>query len=408
MSHIVQFTITGLAGNPSVCQHKLDRHVNVFYGLNGAGKTSLLRILHSAMAIDSQLLENVPFKTAVVSIFSNDFKCVLTYATEREAPPEPTQTQTDTGRPPSSRGTSDTQSEDSDLVATYEDIRYPTGGTAPRRSLSDWKLIEPDVSPKLKENSTWERRYLPTSRLYLDSPSYRGMESAPPSEDDLDRHYASALQTLWKNYGYDIVSAINVAQQEGLADILRAVLSDVAPASKKQRSIDIDTAYQRMTAFVKRQKSPKLLGSRKKFAQRYELDPQLRNVVADIDRTEQKIAAIEAPRSLFQELIRRMFTGNKEVVIGDESIGVQTSEKHDIGVSALSSGEKHILRICIEMLKAKRSSIFIDEPELSLHVDWQRELISDLRGLNPEAQLVLATHSPDIMADVPDDMIFRL
>ena len=43
------------------------------------------------------------------------------------------------------------------------------------------------------------------------------------------------------------------------------------------------------------------------------------------------------------------------------------------------------------------SGIFIiDEPELSLHIDWQKDFIRYATESNPNTQLILATHSPDI------------
>ena len=64
MSHIVEFSISGLAGRKDVYSQVLDRHLNVFFGLNGSGKTSLLKILHSAMSGESRILRNVPFSSA--------------------------------------------------------------------------------------------------------------------------------------------------------------------------------------------------------------------------------------------------------------------------------------------------------------------------------------------------------
>ena len=47
--------------------------------------------------------------------------------------------------------------------------------------------------------------------------------------------------------------------------------------------------------------------------------------------------------------------------------------------------------------------IFIaDEPEISLHVIWQENLLKGIRNLNENAQLIIATHSPDIVADFSD------
>ena len=79
-----------------------------------------------------------------------------------------------------------------------------------------------------------------------------------------------------------------------------------------------------------------------------------------------------------------------------------------MGLGALSSGEKHLLWILVQVILVEESSIMIDEPELSMHIDWQKDLIHSLRALNPDAQLILATHSPEIMANVTDDNIFRI
>ena len=74
MSHITEFSIWGLAGRKEVYSQKLDRHLNVFFGLNGSGKTSLLKILDSAMERKTDNLINVPFEKAQVKIYSINFK----------------------------------------------------------------------------------------------------------------------------------------------------------------------------------------------------------------------------------------------------------------------------------------------------------------------------------------------
>ena len=48
-------------------------------------------------------------------------------------------------------------------------------------------------------------------------------------------------------------------------------------------------------------------------------------------------------------------------------------------------------------LQDKTNSILImDEPEISLHFEWQKQLIEVIRKLNPNVQLIIATHSPFI------------
>lgn len=72
----------------------------------------------------------------------------------------------------------------------------------------------------------------------------------------------------------------------------------------------------------------------------------------------------------------------------------------EFDVNDLSSGEKQIVILLAEtLLQDKKVSIFIaDEPELSLHLKWQSLLTESIRSLNPNAQILFATHSPDIVS----------
>jgi predicted ATPase len=68
-------------------------------------------------------------------------------------------------------------------------------------------------------------------------------------------------------------------------------------------------------------------------------------------------------------------------------------------IKELSSGERQILIVLtyLAFLAGENSIFVIDEPELSLHVRWQSQLIDALRELRPNGcQIILATHAPEI------------
>ncbi|TAH17608.1 MAG: ATP-binding cassette domain-containing protein [Cytophagales bacterium] len=67
----------------------------------------------------------------------------------------------------------------------------------------------------------------------------------------------------------------------------------------------------------------------------------------------------------------------------------------------LSSGEKQLLLLLLVVfLQRKQDSVLLlDEPEISLHLSWQRKLIDTLRKINPNCQLIIVTHSPSIYGD---------
>jgi predicted ATP-dependent endonuclease of OLD family len=229
------------------------------------------------------------------------------------------------------------------------------------------------------------------------------------TEESLDSFFARSVENLWSRYSAQVLRAVRTAQEQGLASILRVVLSTESANRRRRKSkLTPKTAYARVQNFLQRQGSASILGTQSAFEKRYINDPTLQDVVQDIDSVEDKIEVAMTSRNKLQELITRMFAGNKEIRFAEESIEIYTLSGDKIGLISLSSGEKHLLRIFVQTLLVGESAMMIDEPELSMHVDWQKDLIHSLRALNRNTQLIFATHSPEIMADVPDDKIFRI
>lgn len=98
--------------------------------------------------------------------------------------------------------------------------------------------------------------------------------------------------------------------------------------------------------------------------------------------------------------------GNNEGGLG---IVLKENKMEDIsiGLSSLSSGEKQLFILITEALLQKGlPHLFIaDEPELSLHIGWQRLVIGELLEMNPNAQIIIATHSPEIAGKYPNNII---
>ena len=65
----------------------------------------------------------------------------------------------------------------------------------------------------------------------------------------------------------------------------------------------------------------------------------------------------------------------------------------------LSSGEKQMLCILLTVLVEDNLPyvLFMDEPEVSLHFEWQKQLIDLILKLNPNIQLIMTTHSPAVI-----------
>ncbi len=77
------------------------------------------------------------------------------------------------------------------------------------------------------------------------------------------------------------------------------------------------------------------------------------------------------------------------------------------GISkALSSGERQILTMIYAASQMREQDIvLIDEPEIYLHVDWQRKLLEKISQQLGKKQIIACTHSPVVGADYEDEII---
>ncbi len=123
-------------------------------------------------------------------------------------------------------------------------------------------------------------------------------------------------------------------------------------------------------------------------------------LVADYEILQAKKTDIFRQRDNFINLLNSMFNGRKKFSVSEKNeLVVITKDARPIELEELSSGEKQLLIILGEtLLQRSQSVIYIaDEPELSLHVIWQEQLTGAITKLNPNAQIIFATHSPDIV-----------
>lgn len=113
----------------------------------------------------------------------------------------------------------------------------------------------------------------------------------------------------------------------------------------------------------------------------------------------QRAQELSAPKKRFQDLIDDLFreTGKRIVRTENEIRFTQIGET--LSPYQLSSGEKQMLAILLTVLVEDNRPyvLFMDEPEVSLHVDWQQRLIDLILDLNPNVQIILTTHSPAVI-----------
>ena len=104
-------------------------------------------------------------------------------------------------------------------------------------------------------------------------------------------------------------------------------------------------------------------------------------------------------KTRFQDIVDELFaeTGKKLVRTENELRFSQIGES--LVPYQLSSGEKQMLVILLTVLveDLQPTVLFMDEPEVSLHIEWQKRLIDLIVELNPNVQIILTTHSPAVI-----------
>lgn len=109
-------------------------------------------------------------------------------------------------------------------------------------------------------------------------------------------------------------------------------------------------------------------------------------------------AEIFGKKNIFIKIINELFENTEKTFDEENFVFIRKGHKTPLEIEKLSSGEKQVMLILLTTLlqKGKKSILLLDEPEISLHLDWQRRFIRDVRALNENCQLIITTHSPSI------------
>lgn len=124
--------------------------------------------------------------------------------------------------------------------------------------------------------------------------------------------------------------------------------------------------------------------------------------------SKEELSRINCQKDLMLRFVNESFAKTEKEIVPDQGKLIFRFENgNTIDSYALSAGEKQLLIILLTVLLEKNQKyvVFLDEPEISLHIDWQYKLIEMMTQLNPNAQFVLTTHSLGIFADGWGDKI---
>ena len=141
---------------------------------------------------------------------------------------------------------------------------------------------------------------------------------------------------------------------------------------------------------------------------------RIERLIPLIERYESDRMKITQRSSAFLDSVNSFIRDNgKEIeFLRRFDLSVRLPNGQQISSHTLSSGELQLLTLFtflyFQFDPKQEFAVLVDEPELSLHVSWQNRYVNSVKAANPNAQFIIATHSPEIAGPAAEDTIIDI
>lgn len=367
MAQIQSLSIANLFGRPGTTRATFSEGINVLYGRNGKGKTTVLNFIASAFSDDIKYIEAVQFKQARVRISVPEYGRDMTKSVARSVLYESTL---------GSREFYDRfPDERSDFLA------------------SDFEEII-DKKSFVWENLNSSEASLPIDISYLQIDRLHKFKSLNEERAD-GENFATYIRNLWTMYNSQLSSQVELRQENVLVDLI------LKNGSREEtRELVGYEKYDKLMRFISDRPrfSAKFQITPDDFYIRYSEDATFRRIVDELIAMQEFSESVHSPKNVLFNILQELFSEEIKIRFFNNNIHFYAPNGKRIYLDRLSSGEKQVLLILISVANAGKNTILIDEPELSMHVSWQKRLVKYIKMLNPSAQVIMATHSPEIVS----------
>ncbi|WP_028023360.1 ATP-binding protein [Enterovibrio calviensis] len=414
MFKIKYIKISGFWGEHTL-ESEFNNSVNVIIGRNGTGKTTFMSILHAVLTVDIEWLYDFEFKEVeiklsegkktktikVKKIISNDFRFPhVEYVISNNK---------------------------YSLRVVGSDENVP--------SHFKRRILEESEEIRNKMDELVNITTLSVYRIKKDYEQSRGERQESKNISPVDLILQDLVQRL-TTYQLELSDRARVVSSTLQRKVLTSLLYTGDSDHKSGFTLDFDkkdekrkliTAYKQLGVLDSKvkndinkhvEKVDESIGKMKHVIENaYDNEALDFNFISPLERIKQtnkvvnmSLEAEKEEKEIFKQRddflkILKAFITDKDFEFQNGNLTVK--KNGGVPVSKLSSGEKQLIILFAEaLLQRQEPYIFIaDEPELSLHVAWQREILPAIKKLNPNAQLIVATHSPEVAGKYSDRLI---
>ena len=391
-----------------VCCSEFNNDINIIIGKNGTGKTTFMNILHAVLSLDIDELRDNEFEKVTLSLINNeeekeivviknedDFRVNVTYIIDGEK----------------------------------YDMNLPMGDTPSyvrRRYFDKYEKLKDNINKYIKlfslsvyrnrKNYEYERErergnfyrkgmlsstdfYLNELLIELGKYQLELTQSSKKISEDLQRDVLLSLLYTNEEKTTKLRNNNSLDKEKEKEKLQNAYkkFGFYGDAVSKKINKHIDAVFDELSKFKALEDRFKFKLDEIEFPSRILAAKKVTDKIIELSSEAEKRNEIVFKNSnKFIDIIR-LFTDKHFEFKKGELIFLLSSGK-ETSLFKLSSGEKQLLILLIEaLLQRGANCIFLaDEPEISLHIEWQREIIESVLSLNPNAQIIVATHSPEI------------
>jgi energy-coupling factor transporter ATP-binding protein EcfA2 len=416
---IEHFSVEGLFGRLS---HSIDfptpkensgaPSVVILYGRNGIGKTTVLRMLDGLLRLDFNIFRRIPFQSCLLQFDSGQRIEIIPNQEDRLTSLEVSYGNIRASLHPRKPGGVNEQ--EKQRVETFRNAFFRDTESVTFEFIDTERL-------QLQRNEDEAAEKALVLRSNVHPASIRGVRNPKAKFLELPYSLAERVSRFIREAQINYRAFFSTTEADLFPRIIARLTSEKPTAyetSEIRERFDKIHRYDKLNdrfglgpdhwdyeqmmqaldqlstqSGANRQYALTVLGS---YVEQLESRVAERNLIADRLRT-------------FERLMKHFWKDKSVAIHRRRGLEIRLESGELLEEKQLSSGEFHLLLLMVAALGTRRRGtiIAIDEPEMSMHIEWQRQLVPALVECASKADplLIFATHSPDLSASLPQAMV---